>query len=677
MEGSAVDWELVKENFQPLKSGRKTPALAAAEEPAKLRASRAEEQKRFFCDRIASYKGDDPIEAWLKFIQWTQETYKAGGPQAELISLLERCTRELQSIPKYKSDIRYLRVWIHYANLLPEPQDVFHFLKENGIGQEFALYYLAYATYLELRGNFSRADATFQAGLSRHAQPEAKLRAKCEEFQQRMARRIQRKAEEQALGIGCESEGGEIAARPALGALPAASGNRRPAQASGLPRPLKRRPGLAVKEINTGRSGLEVFVDEEFAPSGGPALSSPRVARANDDGLAGEGKWAQLETWEQGRKENVQAPSKWAGAKLKQKKRLVAPAAPPLDIPQDEELAELGGNPSHVHATPKATLRKKLDGHSEALLKDPLRLHRETAKASHQEAETSSQARQLAAPAAPESRRGLQLPGNALHTKQPTGCTPAALGYAPSHAAGGEDVTMATKEAFAAVNSMFGGIMPCYGSGVYREVEPTVTISTKAAFEALNSMFSGSLPHEQQAQREVRETLHATGQLPPRPQRPRARGLSTNQPPAPAGTTLGHPVTNEGGTSFHADAANPSSPAPIGVYEDTGLLTTDTKAPGMVARGAAQSGAEARGSMPGDGLATGVEETGGLLVYEDTALLGGTGQRSSGFMGTAGGDADETQGFVLYEDTALLQPPASPAGSCQEEQGICLEKLPS
>ena len=33
---------------------------------------------------------------------------------------------------------------------------------------------------------------------------------------------------------------------------------------------------------------------------------------------------------------------------------------------------------------------------------------------------------------------------------------------------GPEDVTMATKEAFAAVNSMFGGVMPCYGSGVYR-----------------------------------------------------------------------------------------------------------------------------------------------------------------------------------------------------------------
>ena len=32
----------------------------------------------------------------------------------------------------------------------------------------------------------------------------------------------------------------------------------------------------------------------------------------------------------------------------------------------------------------------------------------------------------------------------------------------------GEDVTMATKEAFAAVNCMFGGVMPCYGSGIVR-----------------------------------------------------------------------------------------------------------------------------------------------------------------------------------------------------------------
>ncbi len=37
---------------------------------------------------------------------------------------------------------------------------------------------------------------------------------------------------------------------------------------------------------------------------------------------------------------------------------------------------------------------------------------------------------------------------------------------------GPDDITMATKEAFAAVNSMFGGVMPCYGSGVERVSHP-------------------------------------------------------------------------------------------------------------------------------------------------------------------------------------------------------------
>ena len=76
------------------------------------------------------------------------------------------------------------------ADCLPEPRDVFTFLtvlrvlldsclqpathfcvlasQENGIGQDFALYYLAYAAYMELRGNFSKADAIFQRGLERY-----------------------------------------------------------------------------------------------------------------------------------------------------------------------------------------------------------------------------------------------------------------------------------------------------------------------------------------------------------------------------------------------------------------------------------------------------------------------------------------------------------------------------
>ena len=47
----------------------------------------------------------------------------------------------------------------------PNPHIVL--MQENDIGQNFALFYLAHAAYLELRGSYKRAEAVFQAGLDR------------------------------------------------------------------------------------------------------------------------------------------------------------------------------------------------------------------------------------------------------------------------------------------------------------------------------------------------------------------------------------------------------------------------------------------------------------------------------------------------------------------------------
>ncbi len=79
----------------------------------------------------------------------------SGSPH--LLPLLERCTRELQSVPRYKEDQRYLRVWVLYANCVTEPGDIFKFLEANAIGQSFALFHEAHATFLELRGSFNKA----------------------------------------------------------------------------------------------------------------------------------------------------------------------------------------------------------------------------------------------------------------------------------------------------------------------------------------------------------------------------------------------------------------------------------------------------------------------------------------------------------------------------------------
>lgn len=52
------------------------------------------------------------------------------------------------------------------ADCLPDPSDVFLHLAERGIGREHALLYEAYATYLELKGNFSQAELVFQEGIN-------------------------------------------------------------------------------------------------------------------------------------------------------------------------------------------------------------------------------------------------------------------------------------------------------------------------------------------------------------------------------------------------------------------------------------------------------------------------------------------------------------------------------
>lgn len=96
---------------------------------------------RLFWKEIAHYEGPDPLEVWLRcdfillisacstrscalcpeacrhcrFIKWTQDTFKSGGHRAEVLPLLERCTRELQYNAQYKDDVRYLRVWIQYV----------------------------------------------------------------------------------------------------------------------------------------------------------------------------------------------------------------------------------------------------------------------------------------------------------------------------------------------------------------------------------------------------------------------------------------------------------------------------------------------------------------------------------------------------------------------------------
>ncbi|GFH23304.1 BUB1 N-terminal domain-containing protein [Haematococcus lacustris] len=161
MEGDA--WELAKENCVPVRSGRNKAALSELQaDPADTTAKLALQLKRKeLWQEVCDYKGNDPLEPWQRFIKWTQE-HKAGN-KADLQKLYEQCTSALLKLPRYNDDIRFLRIWIQYADCLPDPNDVFLFLKDKGLGLQFALFHEAYATFFELRGNCSAADAASQA----------------------------------------------------------------------------------------------------------------------------------------------------------------------------------------------------------------------------------------------------------------------------------------------------------------------------------------------------------------------------------------------------------------------------------------------------------------------------------------------------------------------------------
>ncbi|KAF6256972.1 Mad3/BUB1 homology region 1-domain-containing protein [Scenedesmus sp. NREL 46B-D3] len=193
-----ADWEDTKENYVPVKQGRSAAALSTPLSVSK-RSNEVEEARKSFLDTIKS--SQDPLPAWMKYIKWAQEQFAANGIKAELQQVLEAATRSLSSTDRYNSDVRLLRIWVQYADCLPDPSDVFMHLAKRNIGRDHALLYEAYATYLELKGNFQQAELVYQDGINRLAKPVERLKQKLAAFQQRMAKRIQRQTAEGALGM--------------------------------------------------------------------------------------------------------------------------------------------------------------------------------------------------------------------------------------------------------------------------------------------------------------------------------------------------------------------------------------------------------------------------------------------------------------------------------------------
>ncbi|KAK2399769.1 putative inactive serine/threonine-protein kinase bub1 [Trifolium repens] len=178
------EWETFKENVRPLKRGRNVNILNNAlksNTDNHLKKSLLD-QRRKLIEAIDDYKGEDPLLPWLECMKWVQEAFPPGGDSSGLVVIYEQCVRAFWHSEQYKDDLRYLKVWLEYADNCYDKEVIYAFLDANGIGKTHSDFYISYALHLEVKNKFKAANQTFELGISRNAQPIEKLKAAYRKF---------------------------------------------------------------------------------------------------------------------------------------------------------------------------------------------------------------------------------------------------------------------------------------------------------------------------------------------------------------------------------------------------------------------------------------------------------------------------------------------------------------
>lgn len=186
------------ENVQPRRQGHSASSLAklASQPVGQLDHDRQLKREEFEQELTAWQELDDPLETFICYIRWLQDSYPEGPNSSNhLINVLERCTRLLKDDSRYRNDPRFLRCWIHYAHLVRDPREIFAFLECQQMFTGLALMYEEYSAVLESYGRWQAAEEVYQQGIQRQASPLERLKRKYAEFLQRRLNNAENRAD--------------------------------------------------------------------------------------------------------------------------------------------------------------------------------------------------------------------------------------------------------------------------------------------------------------------------------------------------------------------------------------------------------------------------------------------------------------------------------------------------
>ncbi|KAG0179645.1 hypothetical protein DFQ28_002519 [Apophysomyces sp. BC1034] len=318
-----------KENIQPLRQGRRATVLAAlfSADPEERDTALQRCHENFDRQLESIDDHDDPLSVYVNYIQFTMEMYPQGNnEESNLVALLHEATKRFENSERYKSDPRYLNVWIQYTRHVEEPKEIYLLLMQKGIGQKLTRYYEEYADYYERRGKYEEAKQVYDYGIQCNAEPLRRLERNRQRFTARMEQRRKlgistthvSRSREQRQNLertGHRTMLGHRLDGPSGGSVPTHVYNAIQSQSSsGVSAALQRPFGNGAPRRSPPTSGgFSVFVDavpstEAFAAIR-PLPTETSTSRSSDT----------LNLFPAKRRENMPVVSKFAGTTLPMK----------------------------------------------------------------------------------------------------------------------------------------------------------------------------------------------------------------------------------------------------------------------------------------------------------------------------------------------------------------------
>lgn len=299
-----INFDLIeqhKENIQQLPGGRSAKQLTTILSPHPSGKANLDETKTLNDAIRQEYEielqsiadSDDPLDIYDRYVRWTLNAYPSAQatPQSQLLPLLERATKAFLTSSHYKSDPRYLKLWLHYIRFFSdEPRETFAFLARHHVGETLGLFYEEFAAWLEGAGRWNQAEEVYKRGIEKEARPAERLMRKYNQFQQRYEARPQTSDEPSSPALPT--------VRPALAAKidPFAT-----TAATDDPQPWSRT--ATAPASRSGKPKMAIFSDADNA--------APAPAQTGGKG------WDSIGSMKERKKENTIEARPWTGETLK------------------------------------------------------------------------------------------------------------------------------------------------------------------------------------------------------------------------------------------------------------------------------------------------------------------------------------------------------------------------